>query len=222
MGAVMAYGAYLPEETSITGASAAVVTADTAIAMLAGLAIFPLVFANGLTPADGPGLVFNTLPLAFGQMQGGVFFSTIFFVLLSFAAWTSAIGLMEPAVAWIVERFHKTRAQATVGVGLLIWVIGFGSVLSFNVLSDFTFLAGTIFANVDYLTSNIMLPLGGLLIAFFAGWVMCRNSTADELGGAGVAFKLWRLTARFVAPVGILFVLLKAIGVLDWIGGRLA
>jgi NSS family neurotransmitter:Na+ symporter len=222
MGAVMAYGAYLPEETSITGASAAVVTADTAIAMLAGLAIFPLVFANGLTPADGPGLVFNTLPLAFGQMQGGVFFSTIFFLLLSFAAWTSAIGLMEPAVAWIVERFHKTRAQATVGVGLLIWLIGFGSVLSFNVLSDFTFLAGTIFANVDYLTSNIMLPLGGLLIAFFAGWVMCRNSTADELGGAGVSFKLWRLTARFVAPVGILFVLLKAIGVLDWIGGKLA
>jgi NSS family neurotransmitter:Na+ symporter len=190
--------------------------------MLAGLAIFPLVFANGLTPADGPGLVFNTLPLAFGQMQGGVFFSTIFFVLLSFAAWTSAIGLMEPAVAWIVERFHKTRAQATVGIGLLIWIIGFGSVLSFNVLSDFTFLAGTIFANVDYLTSNIMLPLGGLLIAFFAGWVMCRNSTADELGGAGRSFKLWRLTARFVAPVGILFVLLKAVGVLDWIGGNLA
>lgn len=222
MGAVMAYGAYLPEETSITGASAAVVTADTAIAMLAGLAIFPLVFANGLTPADGPGLVFNTLPLAFGQMQGGMFFSTIFFLLLSFAAWTSAIGLMEPAVAWIVERFHKTRAQATVGVGLLIWIIGFGSVLSFNVLSDFKFLAGTVFDNVDYLTSNIMLPLGGLLIAFFAGWVMCRNSTADELGGAGTIFKLWRLTARFVAPVGILFVLLKAIGVLDWIAGVVA
>jgi NSS family neurotransmitter:Na+ symporter len=221
MGAVMAYGAYLPEETSITGASAAVVTADTAIAMLAGLAIFPLVFANGLTPADGPGLVFNTLPLAFGQMQGGVFFSTIFFLLLSFAAWTSAIGLMEPAVAWIVERFHKTRAQATVGVGLLIWIIGFGSVLSFNVLSDFRFLAGTIFDNVDYLTSNIMLPLGGLLIAFFAGWVMCRNSTSDELGGSGIVYKLWRLTARFVAPVGILFVLLKAIGVLDWIVGKL-
>jgi len=114
MGAIMAYGAYLPEETSITGASAAVVTADTAIAILAGLAIFPLVFANGLDPADGPGLVFQTLPLAFGNMAGGVFFSTIFFVLLSFAAWTSAIGLMEPAVAWMVEHYNRTRAQATV------------------------------------------------------------------------------------------------------------
>ena len=215
----MAYGAYLPEETSITGASAAVVTADTGIAILAGLAIFPLVFANGLTPADGPGLVFNTLPLAFGQMSGGVFFSTIFFILLSFAAWTSAIGLMEPAVAWIVERFHKTRAQACVGVGLLIWVLGFGSVLSFNVLADMTFLAGTIFDNVDYLTSNIMLPLGGLLIAVFAGWVMCRNSTSDELGNSGALFRSWRVLARFVAPIGILFVLLKAVGLLDWIAG---
>jgi NSS family neurotransmitter:Na+ symporter len=105
MGAVMAYGAYLPEETSITGASTAVVVADTGIAILAGLVIFPLVFANGLSPADGPGLVFQTLPLAFGKMAGGVIFSTVFFVLLAFAAWTSALGLVEPAVAWRVEYF---------------------------------------------------------------------------------------------------------------------
>ena len=211
MGAVMAYGAYLPEETSITGASGAVVIADTSIAILAGLAIFPLVFANGLTPADGPGLVFNTLPLAFGQMAGGVFFSTLFFVLLSFAAWTSAIGLMEPAVAWIVEHFNRTRAQSSVMVGGLIWVLGFGSVLSFNVLADMTFLAGTIFDNVDYLTSNIMLPLGGLLITIFAGWVMCRNSTSDELGNSGGLFKSWQLLARYVAPIGILLVLINAV-----------
>jgi len=211
MGAIMAYGAYLPEETSITGASAAVVTADTAIAILAGLAIFPLVFANGLDPADGPGLVFQTLPLAFGQMPGGVFFSTIFFVLLAFAAWTSAIGLMEPAVAWIVEHYNRTRAQATVTIGVLIWAIGFGTVLSFNVLADKTFLAGTVFDNIDYLTSNIMLPLGGLLITIFAGWVMCRNSSSDELGSAGTLYKAWRLLARFVAPIGILFVLINAV-----------
>ncbi len=211
MGAVMAYGAYLPEETSITGAAAAVVTADTFIAMLAGLAIFPLVFANGLDPAEGPGLVFQTLPLAFGQMAGGTFFSTIFFLLLSFAAWTSAIGLMEPAVAYLVEHNNRTRVQATVIVGVVIWTIGMGSVLSFNVLSDKTFLAGTLFDNVDYLTSNIMLPLGGLLIAIFAGWIMCRNSTSDELGGSGPLYKAWHILARFVAPVGILFVLINAV-----------
>ena len=211
MGAVMAYGAYLPEETSITGSTATVVAADTGIAILAGLVIFPLVFANGLDPADGPGLVFETLPLAFGKMAGGVFFSTIFFVLLSFAAWTSALGLVEPAVAWLVEHRNRTRAQAAVMIGGLVWLIGLGSVLSFNVLSGFTFFAGTIFDNVDYLTSNVMLPLGGLLITIFAGWVMCRNSTADELGGAGTAYKAWRLLARFVAPIGILLVLLNAI-----------
>ena len=214
MGAIMAYGAYLPEETSITGASGAVVLADTGIAILAGLVIFPLVFANGLNPGDGPGLVFDTLPLAFGQMSGGVFFSTVFFVLLSFAAWTSAIGLMEPAVAWLVEHMNRSRTQAAVSVGGLIWVLGFGSVLSFNVLSDFKFLKGTIFDNIDFLTTNIMLPLGGLLISVFAGWVMCRNSSADELGGAGSLYTLWRVLARFVAPLGILFVFPKAVGML--------
>ena len=211
MGAVMAYGAYLPEETSITGASVAVVTADTAIAILAGLAIFPFVFAGGLDPADGPGLVFDTLPLAFGGMAGGVFLSTIFFVLLAFAAWTSAIGLMEPAVAWLVEHHNRTRMQAAVLVGASIWLIGMGSVLSFSVLSDVTFLAGTFFDNVDYLTSNIMLPLAGLLITIFAGWVMCRNSTSDELGSSGSLYKAWRILARFIAPIGILFVLVNAV-----------
>jgi NSS family neurotransmitter:Na+ symporter len=138
----------------------------------------------------------------------------MFFVLLSFAAWTSAISLMEPAVAWIVEKFHRTRAQAAVMIGLLIWAAGFGTALSFNVLSEFKFWHGTIFDNLDYLTINIMLPLGGVLIVVFAGWVMCRNSTADELGGAGFIYKLWRILARYVAPIGILFVFLKAVGLL--------
>ncbi len=214
MGAVMAYGAYLPEETSIPGAATAVAISDTSIALLAGLVIFPIVFANGMDPAAGPGLVFITLPLAFGQMPGGVFFATIFFVLLTFAAWTSAISLMEPAVAWIMERFEKTRAQAAILIGGLIWLIGIGTVLSFNVLANFTFWRGTILDNLDHLTLNIMLPLGGLLIVLFAGWVMCRNSSADELGGAGTTYKLWRAFARYVAPVGILFVFLNASGLL--------
>ena len=218
MGAVMAYGAYLPEETSIPGSATAVAMSDTSIALLAGLVIFPIVFANGLDPAAGPGLVFITLPLAFGQMPGGVFFATIFFVLLTFAAWTSAISLMEPAVAWIMERFNRSRAQAAIMIGTLIWAVGFGTVLSFNVLKDFTFWRGTIYDNLDHLTLNIMLPLGGLLIVVFAGWVMCRNSTADELGGAGKVYKLWRFLARIVAPVGILFVFLKAVELLPELG----
>ncbi len=171
-------------------------------------------FANGLDPAEGPGLVFYTLPLAFGHMAGGMFFSTIFFVLLAFAAWTSAIGLMEPAVAWLVEQRNRSRAQAAVLVGVLIWAVGFGTVLSFNVLADFKFYKGTIFDNVDHLTSNIMLPLGGVCIAVFAGWIMCRNSSAEELGGVGTVYRVWRFLTRIVAPIGVLFVFLKAVGLL--------
>jgi NSS family neurotransmitter:Na+ symporter len=215
MGAVMAYGAYLPEETSISGSAAAVAVADTTIAITAGLVIFPLVFANGLDIDAGPSLVFITLPLAFGQMTGGQIFGTLFFVLLSFAAWTSAISLLEPAVAWIVEKYNRTRATAAVMIGLAIWAIGLGTVLSFNVLADFKFLRGTFYDNLDFLTINVMLPLGGLLIAIFAGWVMCRNSTSEELGGAGTSYKVWRTLVRYVAPIGILFVFLKAIGLLD-------
>jgi NSS family neurotransmitter:Na+ symporter len=183
--------------------------------VLAGLVIFPLVFANGLNPSEGPGLVFDTLPLAFGQMPGGVFFATIFFVLLSFAAWTSALGVMEPAVAWLVEHDNRTRIQAAAMVGGVTWLIGWGTVLSFNVLRDFTFFKGTIYNNIDYLTTNVMLPLGGMFVTVFATWVICRNSSADELGGAGATYKLWRFLARYVAPVAIAFIFLHAVGVLE-------
>lgn len=214
MGAVMAFGAYLPDETSITGSAATVVVADSVIAVLAGLVIFPIVFANGLDPAEGPGLVFNTLPVAFGEMPFGVFFGTVFFVLLVFAAWTSSLGLMEPGVAWLIEVKGLSRAAAAILVGGIIWAVGFGSVLSFNVLADFEFLRGTIYENIDYLTSNILLPLGGVVITVFAAWVMCRNSSADELGGSGMPYRIWRFLARYVAPVGITFVFLQAVGLL--------
>jgi len=99
--------------------------------------------------------------------------------------------------------------------GGLIWVIGLGTVLSFNVLMDFKFLNGTIYDNIDYLTSKIMLPLSGLLITVFAAWVMCRNSTADELGGAGSSYRLWHFLARFVAPAAIIVIFLQAVGALE-------
>src|SRR5690606_13294283 len=108
----------------------------------------------------------------------------------------------------------RTRAQAAIIVGTLIWALGFGTVLSFGALSDFRFYKGTIFDNVDHLTSNIMLPLGGVFITVFAAWAMCRNSSAEELHGAGAMYRLWRFSARFVAPIAILFVFLKAVGVL--------
>jgi len=216
MGAVMAYGAYLPQDASITSTSFAVAAADTLIALLSGLVIFPIVFANGLDPAEGPGLIFQTLPLAFGKMPGGSFFGVLFFICLGFAALTSAISLMEPAVAWIVERFDVTRQAAAIRVGLIIWALGFLTVLSFSHLSEFQFGRGTIFDNLDFLAINVMLPLGGLMITIFAGWVMCRNSSADEIDpDAGRLYSIWRLLVRYIAPVAVTFVLLSAFGVFD-------
>jgi NSS family neurotransmitter:Na+ symporter len=216
MGAIMAYGAYLPQEESIARTSIAVVCADTLNAVLAGLVIFPIVFANGLEPGEGPGLIFQTLPLAFSQMPAGWFFGALFFILLSFAALTSAISLMEPAVVWMIESFEMERHWAACWVSAIIWLLGFATVLSFSTLSEFKFLKGTLFDNFDYLTSNIMLPLGGLLITVFAGWVMCKNSSADELDpDAGLGYRAWRFLARYVAPLAVLLVFLQAIGIFD-------
>jgi NSS family neurotransmitter:Na+ symporter len=115
----------------------------------------------------------------------------------------------------MVERFGQKRQNAAAGMGLLIWLLGFGTIFSFNVLADFSFYKGTIFANIDHITSNIMLPLGGLLITVFAAWVMCRNSSSEELGGVGGIYKLWRFLAKYVAPIAIVFIFLKAIGLLE-------
>ncbi len=214
MGAVMAYGAYLPEDSNIGTTSITVVLADTGIALLAGLVIFPIVFANGLSPDEGPGLIFQSLPLAFGSMKGGVVFGTVFFVLLSFAAWTSAIGLIEPAVAYVNERFKVERWLATSLIGFAIWSLGLLSAFSFNLLADVKTPFGTMFDSIDYITSNIMLPLGAFLIVVFAGWTMCRNSTSDELKmGTGLRFSIWRAAARFVAPIAIIIIFLTKLGV---------
>jgi NSS family neurotransmitter:Na+ symporter len=222
MGCVMAYGAYLPQETSIPATALAVVCADTAIALLSGLVIFPIVFANGLDPMAGPDLIFRALPLSFGNMPGGMFFGTLFFILVAFAALTSAISLMEPAVAWAVEVWGMTRASASITIGVIIWALGFLSVFSFNVLAEVTFWQGTFMDNFDYLTSNIMLPLGGLAITVFCGWVMCRNTSADELHvGTGRLYHFWLFSTRYLAPVAVVLVFLNAIGVLDWLTAAL-
>ena len=217
MGAIMAYGAYLPDDASIAETSFTVVAADTSVAILAGLAIFPIVLMNGLDPGAGPGLVFQTLPLAFGHMPGGQLFGTVFFILLIFAAWSSSIGLIEPAVARLIENHGMTRQRAAISIGVVVWILGMLTVLSFNVLSDFTFMAGTIFNNLDFLTSNIMLPLGGLLIALFAGWVMCKSSSVEELEiGTGTRYTLWRFLTRFLAPAALLVIFLNATGLLNF------
>jgi len=224
MGAIMMYGAYLPKDTSITSSAVTIAITDTLVALLAGLAIFPIVFANNLDPAAGPGLVFVTLPIAFGNMSGGTLFGTLFFLLLVFAAWTSAFSLLDPVVAWLVESWKISRAKAAIACGVFIWLLGILTVLSFNAWSEvkpLAFLAGTPFADknffdlFDYLTSNIMLPVGGLFIAIFAAWVMSHAARREEMDAEppDISYKTWMFLIRYITPVGVALVFLNAIGV---------
>lgn len=215
MGAIMVYGSYLPSKVSIGSTASLIALTDTAVALFAGLAIFPIVFANGLEPGSGPGLIFQTLPIAFGHMAYGSLFGTLFFILLVFAAWSSSISLIEPAVAWLVENKNMSRMRACIWAGLATWVVGIGTVLSFNLTADVTLLGKTFFDILDYLTANVMLPLGGLCIAIFAGWIMSKEASAEELSFTKpVLYKSWQFLIKFISPLAVIIVFFKAIGVI--------
>ena len=208
MGAIMAYGAYMPANQNIGKTAVSVAALDTGVALLAGIAIFPIVFANGLAPSEGPGLVFVTLPIAFSAMPLGILFGTLFFVLLSIAALSSSISLIEPGVAWLIESLKIKRKTATILLGFIAWFIGLFSALSFNLLSEFTIFGKNFFDATDFLTNQIMLPLGGIFIAIFVGWVMKKEHVLDELGfQENFIFKAWYFSVMFVAPtlVGLVF-----------------
>ena len=200
MGTVMVYGSYMSNDQSISSAVIVVAGLDTLIALIAGMAIFPLVFASGLAPGSGPGLLFETLPIAFSGMWGGAFFGTGFFVLVAIAALSSSISLIEPGIAWL-EKLGSSRLLATVGLSLLCWLGGVASIYSSEV-----------FDRLDYLTANIMLPLGGLLIALFVGWKLGYTRVRKEIDGLSTGlFNLWFISLRFIAPAGVLVIFYQGI-----------
>ena len=181
MGAIMAYGAYMPADQNIGRTALTVAALDTGVALLAGIAIFPIVFANGLEPSAGAGLVFVTLPIAFANMPLGVLFGTLFFILLSIAALSSSISLIEPGVAWLVESLKTKRSYAAMALGAFAWTLGIFSALSFNLMSEFKIFGMNFFDFTDFLTNQLMLPLGGIFIAIFVGWVMKKQDVLNEL-----------------------------------------
>jgi NSS family neurotransmitter:Na+ symporter len=212
---LITYGAYLQRDAHLPRSSFVISFADTGVAVLAGLAIFPLVFANQMDPNAGPGLLFVTLPLAFADLPFSQVFGTVFFTLAFFAALTSSIALLEIAVSWAVENRHMKRVGATVAFGGLAWLIGLFQALSFNVMNNTLpdgFLPGVedrnFFGFIDFITANIMLPLGGILIAVFVGWVVSRETAVEELGISGIGFRFWRLLVRFVIPILVGLVLI--------------
>ena len=219
-GVIIAYGSYLPKGISIARTATAICFADTAVALLAGLAIFPEVFASDLELGAGPGLIFQTLPIAFGRMPAGAVFGTLFFVLLVIAAWTSSISLLEPAVEWMLEHRGIGRHVSAWVIGFGVWVVGIASVFSFNLWSDVLLFGRSVFEALDYLASNLMLPLNGLLSAIFAGWIMAKTATEEELAmEAGLGYSEWRFVVRYIAPAGVATVLLSSSGVIAVIAG---
>ncbi|MGY6586702.1 MAG: sodium-dependent transporter [Wenzhouxiangella sp.] len=223
MCAIMTYGAYLPSDVNIPRVGVTIALADTAVALIAGLAIFPIVLAFIVAPdptldtipPGGPGLIFMSLPLAFAEMPFGIAFGMAFFVLLSVAAWTSSISLMEPATAYIVEATNLSRKGAALLVAALAWVMGLASVFSFNLWSSVSIGGKDIMSAIEYVAADIMLPIGGLLTALFAGWVLSKKITRDELDAKmpNWAFTGWLWLTRVVTPLLILIVLGSILGI---------
>ncbi|MDH3612341.1 MAG: sodium-dependent transporter [Gammaproteobacteria bacterium] len=213
---MMAYGAYMDKKTKLPGSAAIVAGADTAVALLAGLAIFPIIFIYGLEPSGGPGLVYMALPFAFGQIPGGLVFGTVFFVLLFFAALTSSIGMLEPPVSWLRDATNLSRRSAALLAGSVAFVLCTLAALSFNELAGI-YPLGTfaLFENKGffdlfiYAVTQFLMPIGGVVIAVFVGWFVKKQFSRDELfnGEDTLQYKMWLIIVRFVAPVLLALVL---------------
>jgi len=219
IGLMMAYGSYVPKNISLTKAAVIIASADTLIAILAGIMIFPIVFANGLDPAEGPGLIFTTLPTAFASMPGGQIFGALFFLLLAFAGLTSIIAIIEPIIRYAEDKWAMSRVKACFIFGFIGWAIGMLSVFSFNIWAHVrplgmfeVFGEMTFFGLIDYFTANILMPLGGILIAVFVGWRLKKEHLENELVfPSPVIAQAWLFLIRFAAPIAILLVLISSL-----------
>ena len=212
MGSLIVFGSYMPKDFSIPRSSTYVILMDTGVALLAGLAIFPLVFAYGLSPEGGPGLIFQTLPLAFGQMPGGQVFGAIFFILLIAAALSSCLGLAEGTTNWLDEHMNIPRKHGVLWVSGTAWVVGIASILGFSVWKDGWEKLGLlywipsyegldIFDTLDTLAANNLLLIGGCLSAIFFGWMVPKALKLEEINVSdGLFFAFWRFMIRFVIP----------------------
>ena len=213
MGSIMAYGAYMPKDQKVVPTSFTVASLDTLVAMLAGLAIFPIIFAFNLEPNSGPGLVFVSMLSAFNQMQFGQLIGPIFFILLSIAALSSSISLLEPGVAFLSEEGYLSRKNSALAISLFGWSLGIGTALSFNTLSGFELISGKNFLDsLDFIANQILLPFGGMMIAIFVGWFMKKELIINEIGYVNlIIYKLWRFFIKFIAPTSVALIFISQI-----------
>lgn len=209
------YGSYMPHHFSLPRCAAVTVAGDTLFAVIAGLAIFPGVFAFGVDPAAGPELAFITLPQIFLKMPGGMFIGAVFFFLLSAAALTSMVSLLEVPVAAVIHRTGVSRRTTTWGMALLIFVLGIPSALSQGVLRHVTIAGRDILAAIDAMVSNLLLPIGGILIALFVGWHVSRATTLASAGFAARRVgRIWLWLLRTAVPLAVFLILFHSLGVI--------
>ncbi len=212
MGAIMAYGAYMPERQVIGKTVLTIIILDTLVALCAGIAIFPIVFSNtSLEVSAGPGLIFETLPVAFYSLPFGNLFSIIFFTLISIAALSSSISLLEPFTAWMEEKLKMHRRTIVVCLGFLVWFLGMGSIFSFNIWSDLKFLGLNFLELMDYLTNNIMLPVGGFFISIFVGWVLPNSLVQNYVKLNDQLFKIFIFFLKYLSTGAIALIFLYSV-----------
>ena len=213
MGAMMTYGVYMPKDSGVFSNVLIVGILDTLVALIAGLVIFSIVFVNpSIESSAGPGLMFVSLPVAFGNMLGGLFFGTIFFVLVTLAAWSSSISLIEPAIAYLIESKGYSRLMASLALGFIAWIIGLGSVFSFNIWAEEKIAGFNFFELIDFITANIMLPLSGLLVAILIGWKIQSKMVEDQLlSDSRRLFFTWQWAIKFISPLAVIIVLIMGI-----------
>jgi NSS family neurotransmitter:Na+ symporter len=204
MGAIMAYGAYMPEDQPIGKTIPIIIILDTSVALFAGLTIFPIVFSNPiLSVSSGPGLLFETLPVAFSSLPFGSLFASIFFILISIAAVSSSVSLIEPFTAWVEEQKIFTRKLGVIILGLFAWVLGLGSIFSFNIWQDVSFFGFDFLSLMDFLTNNIMLPLGGLTICILVGWVLEKDKIRAGISLNNSLYNFFIICLKYIAPLSI-------------------
>jgi NSS family neurotransmitter:Na+ symporter len=213
-GIMIMYGAYLPRVVSIPKLTGAIVFGDIFFALLAGLITFPFVFAYGLAPAEGPSLLFVTLPVAFSQMPLGNLCAILFFTVFFFAGFTSAISLLEPTVVWMMERYGLGRVEAVVISVLTLFFLGLGSVFSFNHWAELKILGMTYFEVVDYSLTHVLFPLCGFLTAIFCGWAVDKAISQKALQtGNNFIYRFWHVSLRYIAPLAIGLIFLQFMGI---------
>ena len=217
-GTMVSFGSHLDQDAPIAGSALTVIAADTAVALLAGLTIFPFVFQQGVPIASGPGLVFETLPIAFGAMHAGSLVGFVFFLLLFIAAITSCVGLLEPLGSRLANALRVELRPAVVIASVLVAITSLGTVFSFNRWADFhplepfgVLTGETIYVVQDYIAVNLVLPIGALLTSLFVGWVVKAEIWQEELLTSGrLARVLWRPAMRYAVPIAILAIMVMA------------